>query len=217
LWLDLRDSRAKHTDQFGNVQTEPRAAKAVLLELYKNVKAKLEALRLEMPQGEGVNALLTTEEDAKILLEEADELGLPVYYACEEVGGVKMEGNALYVCDADDASPFGLTQYTSGGYTIGKKNPVMSQVWELKVNQEVAKEVSPEEVQALLDDEADWEKMEIGRLMWIMGASKNLDGKTVEDLLPKGEPMARGIPPDTMLWAQALIQKAKQSSRAEGE
>ncbi|CAE7233847.1 rsmC [Symbiodinium sp. CCMP2456] len=142
-------------------------------------------------------------------LEAVREMQVPVYTASKEVEGERLEGNAFFVCSAEDGMP--IACLAPQQIRLSSQQPhAAEEVWGFaeesmsKAEREQKEAEEMKQYEAGLKDPSKYVMPPRKRMRELLGLPP--EKKTVS----KGQLLAKTLPPDALLWGRALMQRFKE-------
>lgn len=204
LWLDCRERSSGKGDSFDAFVPQEEGQSPVT-ELLKHVlvglKEKLDKIGVTAPGGRHVQGVLVDESTMNQAVEDLKGLPIAVYTATNDVEGIKLPFGAYFVCDGE-MMPVGTMSLPPDYMAISSA---------IKPLLEVRTVVALDEVQAAEKEaRARNASSPSARLRELMSDERDI--KSQHAL--KGQLLAKVMPADPIVWARAIMQRAKETGRS---
>jgi len=197
LWLDLRrrdpSELAVRAAVAGmtapQASTGPPSPQEALQQLFIEVKAKLESIGVQPPQGRGVDGLLIDERFVDDVLPEAEKIGMKCFFTCLVEETITIQGSNVIAL---------VRQAKTGDLAGGLLVPATAP-WLRGPAQEVKDVCGVAAVTQQAGDSV------------VSTQNPGTKESYYEDML-----VAKTLPPDAGLWAAALMRASKRSRDKQG-
>jgi len=210
LWVDFRARRnAKLGELAGTTTLESPKVKEILKDLAKNLAQTFDSIGVELPKGKLISGLIVDKKYVQETMEAVRELQVPVYITSKEIEGERLEGNAYFVCTADDEMP--VACLAPKQVRLSSSQPYTAEeVWGLGEDPVSKAEREQQEAEEMRRYEEGLENPD----KYVMPPRKRLRElmgfPAEEKKVVMGQLLAKTLPPDALLWGRALMQRYKE-------
>eukprot|EP00439_Symbiodinium_sp_Y106_P056292 s4069_g7.t2 len=210
LWVDFRAQRnVKLGELAATSLLQPPKVKEDLLNLAKGLQQKFDSIGVELPKGKLISGVMVDKQFVQEALDAVREMQVPVYTASKEVEGERLEGNAFFVCSAEDGMP--IACLAPQQIRLSSQQPhAAEEVWgfaEESMSKAEREQIEAEEMkqyEAGLKDPSKYVMPPRKRMRELLGLPAE------KKAVSKGQLLAKTLPPDALLWGRALMQRFKE-------